>query len=581
MITLDFESEAIEGNPIVNPPKPVGLAIRDGNGRCEYLTELDVVEGLLKDIWARSDIPLLFHNAPFDLSVARAHFGLPWPDWRRVHDTMPLLFIDDPYAPSLSLKPSAERLLGEAPEEQNALKAWILQNVPGATEKNFGAHISKAPVELVAPYAIGDVERTFKLFELLRPRVAERPYDVERQLAPILSDSSCRGVRVDVGLLERDWSEVKVAQEKATARLRERLGDINFNSPKQLGEKLESLGFVLPRTEKGNISTARDALQGAVTDKELLDLLSYHSTMETLVGTFMEPWLELSSRTGRLHPEWNSVRGDKNGTRTGRLSCNNPNLQNIPNILDRAVPAGLPALPHMRDYLLPEEGCVWAKRDYSSQEVRILAHFEEGELAEAYRANPALDPHALAQEMIKRVTGVEYPRKDVKITAFSVIYGAGAGSLAEQLKRSRKEAQEIKNAYLTAFPGVLALQREVTNRLKQGGKVKTIGGRLYGSDHPVFKYGRMMTFEYKGLNALIQGSAADQTKQSVIDWYNDGARHSGSTLLATVHDEINISVPKDEVEQEMECLKVCMNADRLDVPMLSEGFVGPSWGQVK
>lgn len=578
MVTLDFETEAIEGNPIVNPPKPVGLAIRWHEGNAEYITNLEIVENLLKELWD-SDRELLFHNAPFDLAVARAHFGLPWPDWHRVHDTMPLLFIDDPYAASLSLKPSAERLLGEFPDEQNALHAWILANVPGATAKNAGAHISKAPVALVAPYAIGDVERTFKLYALLRPRVPTQPYDVERRLAPILSESSIRGVRVDRDALHFDTQIAVAAQDLISSVLRQRLGDINFNSPKQLGEKLESLGFVLPRTEKGNISTARDALELAVTDKSLLDLLAYHSTLETLVGTFMLPWLELSERTGRLHPEWNSVRGDKNGTRTGRLSCNNPNLQNIPNILARTVPDGLSALPHMRDYLLPEEGCVWAKRDYSSQEVRILAHFEEGALADAYRANPSLDPHSLAQEMIKKVTGVEYPRKDVKITAFSVIYGAGASSLAEQLKRSRKEAQEIKSAYLAAFPGVLELQRSVTSRLKMGGKVKTLGGRLYGSDHPIMKCGRVMTFEYKGLNALIQGSAADQTKQSVIDWHENS--RDGVSLLATVHDEINVSIPKEYLEDEMAHLKHHMNADRLDVPMLSEGFVGPSWGQVE
>ena len=170
MITLDFETEAIEGNPLVNPPKPVGLAVRGASGRCHYQTDWDE----MADVWemyCASSKPLLFHNAPFDLSVGCHWFNTPWPAWERVHDTMYLLFLADPYAQSLSLKPSAERYLDEPPEEQNALYDWIVENVPEATRKNAGAFISRAPVEIVRPYAIGDVERTWNLYTHLMEKV--------------------------------------------------------------------------------------------------------------------------------------------------------------------------------------------------------------------------------------------------------------------------------------------------------------------------------------------------------------------------------------------------------------------------
>tara|TARA_R110000824_G_scaffold39030_3_gene118548 strand:- start:440 stop:955 length:516 start_codon:yes stop_codon:yes gene_type:complete len=164
MITLDFETEAIEGNPLVVPPRPVGLAMYWPSGIKQYITGWDAMQ-LHWEAALTTDHDLLFHNAPFDLSVGCQHFNTSWPPWERVHDTMYLLFLADPYAFSLGLKPSAERYLDEPPDEQNALHDWILSNVPGATKKNAGAYISLAPEELVRPYAIGDVVRTKGLYD--------------------------------------------------------------------------------------------------------------------------------------------------------------------------------------------------------------------------------------------------------------------------------------------------------------------------------------------------------------------------------------------------------------------------------
>lgn len=164
MITLDFETEAIVGNPLVVPPRPVGLAIYWPSGIKEYIPDWDDMK-LNWEAALTSSHDLLFHNAPFDLSVGCHYFSTSWPPWERIHDTMYLLFLADPYAFSLSLKPSAERYLDEPPEEQNKLHDWIVANIPEATKKNAGKFISLAPIELVRPYAIGDVVRTKGLYD--------------------------------------------------------------------------------------------------------------------------------------------------------------------------------------------------------------------------------------------------------------------------------------------------------------------------------------------------------------------------------------------------------------------------------
>jgi len=234
----------------------------------------------------------------------------------------------------------------------------------------------------------------------------------------------------------------------------------------------------------------------------------------------------------------------------------------------------------MRQYLLPEEGHLWLKRDFSSQEVRILAHFEDGQLCEAYRTNPDLDPHQMARDMILQMRGVDYPRKSIKITGFSIIYGSGVPGLMMQLNSDNyAETANIKAAYLDAMPGVRDLQKEISNVGRSGGSIRTWGGRRYYCEPPKIIDGRTRTFEYKLLNYLIQGSAADQTKQSIIDW--EQRRSSDTVFLATVHDEINISAPKDDIERQMSILREEMNKPRMDVPFTSEGFVGPNWFDIE
>lgn len=609
-ITIDFETEAIVGNPIVNPPRPVGVAVwvpgqeptylAWGHPRENNVTKQEVAEYLSRII--RSGKPLLFHNAGFDLSVWWREFSeFSW-NWERIHDTMYLLFLADPYAPTLSLKPSADRYLGMAANEQKAVYDWILSHITGATPKTAGAYISRAPGDLVGTYAVGDVVRTRRLFDLLHAKIInegmEKAYDRERRLFPLVLDGTRRGIAVDRDRLSADAEVYEQSFATSGTLLAGRLGCniSDLEHDESFADALERSGAVTewvrtPKSKKRSLS--KDNLKIEI--PEIKVLMDYRGALETCLQTFIRPWLELSKPDARLHPNWNQVKQHreggrwdaKKGTQTGRLSSDSPNFQNVPTEFTYAdgtplaIPAGLCDLPIMRVYCIPERGHVWLKRDFSSQEIRILAHFEDGSLCVAYRGNPDLDPHQMARELIQQMIGILYERKVVKITGFSIIYGTGAPGLSGQLSCSKEEAYSIKEAYLAAMPGVRDLMRDVQRRGRSGQPIRTWGGRVYFAEPSKEVEGRIRDFAYKLLNYLIQGSAADQTKESLCEWRERPCSAGNGVFLATVHDEINISAPQDSWQEHMSHLRGCMNADRFDVPMLSEGFVGPNWADLE
>jgi DNA polymerase I-like protein with 3'-5' exonuclease and polymerase domains len=255
-----------------------------------------------------------------------------------------------------------------------------------------------------------------------------------------------------------------------------------------------------------------------------------------------------------------------------------PGFMNVPNEYEIVVPEGYPELPIMRTYTLPDEGHVWLKRDYSQQELRIMSSYSEGRLYHRYQENPRIDAHVETSNIITEITGMELPRKHVKITGFSMIYGAGATGLAGQLGISVAEAAMLRSAYFQALPEVRDLMEDCKERGRSGGIVTTWGGRGYPVEPPKIIAGQRRTFEYKLLNYLIQGSAADQTKEAIIRWWPN---RGDSRFLATVHDEIDICAPKATAPKAMAALREAMESLEFDVKMLSDGFIGPSWGNLR
>jgi DNA polymerase-1 len=250
-------------------------------------------------------------------------------------------------------------------------------------------------------------------------------------------------------------------------------------------------------------------------------------------------------------------------------------MQNVPTEFENADVAGYPALPLMRQYILPEYGEVLVAADYNGQEMRLLAHFAEGKLAEIYNNDPRADIHAVAAEIVSQMAGMSLKRKQTKIVGFSLVYGSGIPHLAEGLGVPYEEARRVKEAYFRAMPGLKEFLREVSNR----SEVRTWGGRIIPVEPSRLVNGDSWSFGYKLANHLIQGSAADQTKQSIIDYVD---HRSHGSFLATVHDENVISVPVDKLAEEIALLRGSM--ERLpgfDVPFVAEVETGPNWADLK
>jgi DNA polymerase-1 len=471
-----------------------------------------------------------------------------------------------------------------------------MANVPGAKLSDWGAHIGKAPGTLVGPYAVGDVDRTKALFDHCYAYAEQNgmveAYERELRLAPILAESTVRGTRIDSQRLQEEARVYLAAKKAAEEYVFRQLGEFNIDSDREFADALDRAGQVdeWVLTPTGKRSTARKNLVGRIKDAQLLAAIAYRGVLSTCLGTFAFPWLEqAAANKGRVHPQWNQVRGDRGadgdltGTRTGRMSCRDPNLQNIPNDFDglaipdfiRPIVGDLNPVILMRRYMLPEEGHTWLKRDFAAQEMRIMAHFAEGKLYEAYQRDPNVDPHDMVRGIIRELTGQEMPRKYVKITGFGIMYGRGIANLSAALGVPDHEGKGVRDAYFAALPEVKQLSQATRNAGKSGTGIRTWGGRVYFREPD--PTGRDLS--YKLLNYLIQGSAADQTKQSAIDWYN--TKGANDHLLCLVHDEDNISAPIGEERRAMRLLREAMDADRFDVPFRSEGFSGPNWADIK
>jgi DNA polymerase I-like protein with 3'-5' exonuclease and polymerase domains len=271
------------------------------------------------------------------------------------------------------------------------------------------------------------------------------------------------------------------------------------------------------------------------------------------------------------------------GTRTGRLSST-PNFQNIPKEFKQLwaddknpalpqAPVVLPPLPLCRGYLVPMTSDeVIIDRDYSQQELRVLAHFEGGALQAAYVKDPWLDLHEFARQLINSMLGTSYERKVIKNTGFGLIYGMGVGSLAERNGTDVAMAKAVKDAYLKTFPGLKDMYAEMKRRAKDDEPIYTWGGREYYVEPPKIIHNRLCTYDYKMVNVLVQGSSACISKEALLRYAE--AKPAHHRVMLTVHDEFAVSVPKAEQHQAMSQLRKAMESIELSVPLFSDGKSG-------
>jgi DNA polymerase I len=616
LAVIDAETMPIRSRPEY-PPKAVGYAVKFGRTH-RYLSfghptgnNCDRREAiaLLKDL--SRDYDLIFHNSEFDIEVMRR-------DGVRVsgayHDTLKLAFLNEPRALDLGLKPQAAQYLEDPPDERDVLKEWIMENIKPKRKKEWGDYICEAPGDLVGVYAKGDARKTAGLYRYFTKTVfargMEEAYRREMRLVPVKLHMERGGIRVRLTKLKRDAVGFRRLHEKLNRQIRRRLGvgeDFNLGSSKQLADALieRDLLSSVVTTAKGNVSTKRSVLEENCTDRKLTEMLSVHGVLSTYLSTFISNWIERAEQNdGYVHPTFNTTRsadeyggGRDFGTRTGRFSSSNPNFQNIPNnIEDSPSAATLKLLAKwlakegvqfvgMRDYFAPDEGHVFIGRDYNQQELRILAHFEEGAFMRVYLSDPRADAHDAVRELVLSAMGIDFPRKHVKITNFGIIYGQGVPKLSARLDVDVHTARTLKRAILDAVPGIKQMMREFRKLAKSGEPFYTWGGREYYCEEPRYVElgdGRKekRTYEYKMLNTRIQGSAADCTKEGTINVYDSMGRES--RIVLQVHDELLMSVPKAHAKREMIRMRDGMEDVKFNVPMLTDGKIGGvSWARMR
>ena len=623
MITLDFETEAIDEHG--RPPKPVGLAIRWADGKQQYLawghpTENNcVIEEawhVIRGIIERSEDLLLFHNAKFDLGVIAEMYraaGLNLFDtleFKRVHDTLFQLFLLDPHEKSISLKPSAARHLGIEPEEQKELHDWIIQHV-GCPPKEAGAHISKAPANLVGKYAIGDVYRTYLLHQCLIKKVEEqgmmRAYDLERAMLPFLLQAELRGIRVDLKMVEEYAERYTAGLKRVEFQIYKRLGKfIELGSSQQLGKALVRGGHVsnLLMTSGGQSgiqkpSTSKDSIaQAQWADPALKTLIAYWKSVSHALSHSWNPWMD-HAVDGRLISQFNQVRGDDSGlfgdedegggkglggARTGRLSVAwFLNIANAKQKIDYSLlPPGTPIFVSPKVALLPEEGQVWIDRDWKQQEFRIMAHFEYGPLFQRYQEDPNLEIHQETTDAVNSsgLAHKVYERNEIKTVNLALLYKLGVDKFALKMGLDRDSALKLRKMVQNANPGIAQLESAIADLIQDRGYVLTYYGARILKEPSRLIQGRLVNFIYKVANHLIQRSAAEQMKEAVVKWHTEGYANEWPWLLS-VHDANGISADEKDVQEASISLDHVMRSGTFEVKMLSDMKYGPSWGTVK
>lgn len=605
-VTFDFETEGIKPFPEY-PPKPVGLAIKVEDQPAQYYswghpTENNCAESdaktALQCYWDNPEVELIAQNIAFDLAVAVKHWGLALFPRATLHDTMVQAFLIEPHALTYALKPMGEKYLGLPPDEQDAVYDWLYNaGLIRAKQKDWGAYICMAPGNLVGTYACGDVDRTYRLFtEVFSQSIAEarmeKAYRRELDLIPIMLENTLDGIRVDVPRLTNDIAVYERALTDVETLLFQYLEcePFNVDSDAQLADMIDRRhpGLNWIKTPKGKRSTSKANIEITLAGigGYLGALLQYRASVATCVNTFMKEWLRqaIEGGDGRVHCQWNTTRGDKVGARTGRLSST-PNLMNIPTLesakfkqaikLHLEFLSHLPSLPNVRCYIIADnEESVLLDRDFSGQELRVMAHFEDGAALQAYRDNPELDLHQWAADFINDTLHLGITRKQTKTCSFAILYGSGLDTLAASMGGTRDEASTVKTAYLDALPGLKVLIDDLKRRAKDKRPFRTWGGRVYFCEEPKFIDGRWRTFDYKMVNYLIQGSSADISKEALIRYHR--AKKHGRIILM-VHDELCISCPLRYWKEEMEILRNCMEGIELDAKLISDGDVGYNW----
>lgn len=563
--------------------------------------------------WARRELtrpnqPKIGANILYDLDyLAHAGVDVAGP------------FVDVQIAESL-IDENAKRYNLDALAEKYTGQGKHLWTLERETERrgykgDAAGHIWRIDPRFVGEYAEGDVLKPLAIWEKQKPLLAAddltKLADLEFRLIPVLLAMRRRGVRVNQTKAKRVRAELNRRAAENQKRIDAMVGfPVNVNANASIADAFDKLGLGYPRTAKTNTpSFTKDWLTNH--EHEFPRLITEQRRLEKFVGAFIENAILASAIGDRVHCQFNQSKGDEYGTVTGRFSSSNPNLQQIPS-RDKEL------APLIRGIFVPDKGEIWGRADYSQIELRILAHYAIGqgaaEMRNVFRDEPDADFHAVCG----RMAGIE--RDDAKHVNFAVLYGAGVKRVARQLNKTESETKAFLNRYHEHLPFVRETFRIAAQRAERRGWIKTILNRRrrfpfwepadfdLSKKYPAHldrqhvagivaneiadargrgdrppRYGVRRAFTYRALNALIQGSAADLMKKSIVDVWESGVCDILGPPLLTVHDELDVSVPRNKrgTNAFREMVNIMERAIPFRVPILVDSDTGRNWGECK
>ena len=520
-------------------------------------------------------------NKADEIIMANATYDLGWLETLSLSVSCPVRDIQvaealiDEEKFSYSLDSISKKYLKKGKKEDG------LQNAADTYGINAKSDMWKLPARHVGKYAEADARLTYDAYQHQIPILKEqglwKVWELECELIPVLVYMSRMGVPVNLDAAEQLNTQLKI---KESALLNE-FKTLDIWSPQQLGKYCESLGLVVPRTEKGNYSVAKDFLLHC--EHPQVKKIQEARSINRLRKVFIEDIILNQNHNGRIHADFRQTASDEGGTRSGRLSSSNPNMQQVPKRSDigKAI----------RQLYIAEQGSLWCKADYSSQEPRLQVHYallgQFGKpLPGAEQARLAFEQGEKLYTFFEKTTGLPYDT--CKMLCLGISYGMGMSKMAKTLGISDEFCKTTMRKFNKEAPFLKILFDNVMNRASTKGYIKTILGRRARFDFwtndfnntPVKTYGYAKSkypdgqlfraFCSKALNRLIQGSAADQAKVAMVNAYK-----SGMDLRLPVHDEINAMVAD---EQESNKLKEIMEqAIPLKVPVIADIDLGGTW----
>ncbi|MCH7656972.1 MAG: DNA polymerase I [Bacteroidetes bacterium] len=520
-----------------------------------------------KSVFENEKIKKTGQNLKFDIKVLqRRGIYLKGP----LFDTMIAHYI---------IKPEGKHGLNDLAEDYlnyTPVKIEELIGVKGKQQRSM----QSVPVEKIKEYAAEDADITWQIKEILEKEIKTQNFEtlaekIEMPLVYVLSDMEIMGFKLNIDVLKKYSIVLKDELKDIRDRIYS-LADTEFNvaSPKQLGEVLFEkmrIDTKAKRTKTGQYSTSEDVLQRLTDRHEIVPEVLEFRSVSKLLSTYVEKLPELiHSDTGKIHTSFNQT-----VTATGRLSSNNPNLQNIPIREKRGREVRKAFVPSDLQHLL-------LSADYSQIELRLMAHMSgDTNMINAFKAGE--DIHASTAAKIYGISLNEVTKElrgRAKTANFGIIYGISAFGLARRMNLALSDARKFIEEYFKTYPGVKRYIERSIERARKNGYVQTIMGRKRYLPDILSRNSIVRGFaERNAINAPIQGSAADIIKIAMIRIHNKIIeRQMKSRMILQVHDELIFDVPENEIERlGIIVVDEMQNALKLDIPLLVDWGTGKNW----